>query len=164
MKESNYLAGQEAFLPKIKNLPAFKQCTDEELKGLLRISKIRNFNANEVIINEGSCEKCIYFLLSGYVDIEKDGNVVASLTGLGEVFGEMGFLDENPRTSNVIAVKETICLTVDSTRLLNIKEDGHDSFHAAIYRLFAKILAHRLSVTANKFAESKKLIKRLRRG
>tara|TARA_B100000959_G_scaffold282670_1_gene349635 strand:- start:909 stop:1415 length:507 start_codon:yes stop_codon:yes gene_type:complete len=156
MKESPYLEGQVQVIKRIKALPIFKQYDDEKLKGLLRLSKIRQYKPNEILIEEGSTEKWIYFMLSGGIQIEKEGNIVASLRKSGEIFGEMGFLDEEPRSSTVRATIDTSCLAVDVSYLLRIQEEGHDSFHAAIYKVFAQILAYRVRETTKKFALLKK--------
>ena len=153
MKESPYLEGQVQVIKRIKALPIFKQYDDEKLKGLLRLSKIRQYKPNEILIEEGSTEKWIYFMLSGGVQIEKEGNIVASLRKSGEIFGEMGFLDEEPRSSTVRATIDTSCLAVDVSYLLNLQEKGRDSFHAAIYKMFAEVLAHRLRETTKNLSD-----------
>tara|TARA_B100002003_G_C13990359_1_gene478586 strand:- start:403 stop:900 length:498 start_codon:yes stop_codon:yes gene_type:complete len=156
MKESSYLEGQDQVISRIKVLPIFKQYSREKLKDLLRLSKIQQFETNEVIIKEGTHDKSIFFMLSGKVQIEKDGNIIAKLQKNGEVFGEIGFLDEGPRSSTVRAANETVCLVVDVSYLLQLQEDGHDSFHAAIYKMFAEILADRLRETTKKLNDAKK--------
>ncbi|HJP17501.1 MAG TPA: cyclic nucleotide-binding domain-containing protein [Nitrospinota bacterium] len=153
MKESSYLEGQEHIIRRIKVLPIFKQYTEEQLKDLLRLSKIHQYQTNEVLIKEGSHEKSIFFMLSGSVQIEKDGNIIAKLKKSGDIFGEIGFLDEGPRSSTVRATSETICLLVDVSYLLNLQEKGRDSFHAAIYKMFAEVLAHRLRETTKNLSD-----------
>lgn len=156
MKESSYLEGQDQIILRIKALPIFKNYSKEKLLGLLRLSKIRQYNPYEVIIEEGSDDKWIYFMISGSVQVEKSEKVVAQLTKSGDIFGELGFLDEGPRSSTVRAITNTSCLAVDVSYLSRLQDDGHDSFHAAIYKVFAEILAHRLRETTEKFVTMKK--------
>ena len=163
MKESTYLEGQDHVIRRIKILPIFQQYSKEKLKDLLRLSKIHQYETNEIIIKDGSHEKSIYFMLSGSVQIEKDGNIITKLQKSGDVFGEIGFLDEGPRSSSVRATNESICLVVDVSYLLQLQEEGHDSFHAAIYKMFAEILAHRLRETTKKLIDAKKENDRLKR-
>ncbi len=92
-------------------------------------------------------------MLSGSVQVEKDGNIIAKLKKSGDIFGEIGFLDEGPRSSTVRATSETICLLVDVSYLLNLQEKGRDSFHAAIYKMFAEVLAHRLRETTKNLSD-----------
>ncbi|MDP6388222.1 MAG: cyclic nucleotide-binding domain-containing protein [Candidatus Pacebacteria bacterium] len=163
MKESPYLEGQSQIIDKIKVLPIFKRYSKKKLEGLLRLSKIRQYKPQEVIIEEGSTDKWIYFMITGSVQVEKGDKVVARLEKSGDVFGELGFLDEGPRSSTVRASIATSCLSVDVTYLTSIQEKGHDSFHAAIYKVFAEILAHRLRETTQKFANLRRDYDHLRK-
>ncbi len=163
MKESPYLEGQGLAIIRIKALPFFKQYDNEKLKGLLRLSKIRRYNSGEIIIHEGAGDKWIYFIISGSVQVEKEENIVATLKKCGDIFGEMGFLDESRRSSSVRAISETSCLAVDVSLLLNLQEEGHDSFHATIFKVFAEILSYRLRETTNKFVNLKKDYDRIKK-
>ena len=163
MKESPYLEGQDQIIKRIKTLPFFQQYDNEKLKGLLRLSKIRQYKPTEILLKEGSDEKWIYFILSGSVQVEKDGNIIATLEKSGDIFGEMGFLDDKPRSSTIRAITNTSCLAVDVSYLLRLQEEGHDSFHAAIYKVFAEILAYRLRETTRKFINLKKEYNRVKK-
>ncbi len=156
MKESEYLEGQDQVVKRIKNIPVFNPFSEEKLKGLLRLSKLAQYKPNEIIILEGSREKLIYFLISGSVKVEKNGKFVAKIEKNGEVFGEMGFLEDEPRSSTVKAVQDTVCLAVDVSYLLKIQAEGKDSFYSAIYKMFAQILANRLRQTTIKLDNFKK--------
>ena len=163
MKESSYLEGQVQVIDKIKNLPIFKPYNDAEVKSLLRLSKIRMYKPNEIIIYENADDKWMYFLISGSVQVEKQNKVLSEINEIGDFFGELGFIDEDPRSASVRAVKDSVCLAVDMAYLLKIKEDGHDSFHASIYMMLSKILAHRLRQTNIKYIETKKELDRLKK-
>ncbi len=162
MKESQYLEGQDSVVKKIKNLPIFKPYDEEKLKDLLRLSKIRQYEPEEIIIEEGTDEIWMYFMLSGCVQVEKGGKYVDRLKRCGDIFGEMGFLGQGPRSATVKALEETVCLAVDVSYLLKMKEEGYDSFHAAIYKMFSEILAHRLRETTDKYLKVKQELDRLK--
>lgn len=163
MKESPYLEGQDHIVGKIKSFPIFQPYDEEKLKGLLRLSKIRQYESKETIIKEGSNENWLYFMISGCVRVEKEGKFVEKLKRCGDIFGELGFLDEGPRSATIIALVDTVCLAVDVSHLLKIKDEGHNSFHASIYnKMFAQILAHRLRETTEKYLKIKKELDRLK--
>ena len=162
MKESPYLEGQDNVVEKIRNLPIFKPYENERLKDLLRLSKIRQYEPDETIIKEGSDEIWIYFMISGRVRIEKQGKIIDTLRRSGDIFGELGFLAQGPRSASVKALVETVCLAVDVSYLLKMKEEGHDSFHAAIYKMFSEILASRLRETTDKYLKVKQELDRLK--
>ena len=125
MKESQYLQGQEKVLKKIKAIPAFKAYSYEQLNDFLRLTKICEYTPNEIIILEGSrANRLMYFLLSGAVKVEKNGLIIKKIKKIGEVFGEMGFLADSPRTSTVKAIQRTVCLAINVRHLLKINEEA----------------------------------------
>jgi|TARA_B100000959_G_C14684429_1_gene502010 hypothetical protein len=79
MKEYPYLEGQDSIVEKIKNLPVFKPFNEEKLKSLLRLSKIRQYESQEIIIEEGTAESWIYFIISRYVQVEKQDKIISKL-------------------------------------------------------------------------------------
>lgn len=64
----------------------------EHLKGMLRLSKIRKYDPEELIIEEGTNDSWVYFLVSGKVRVVKHGVEINILDQAGEVFGEMGII------------------------------------------------------------------------
>lgn len=64
----------------------------EHLKGMLKLSKIRKYDPEELIIEEGTNDCWVYFLVSGKVKVVKHGVEINILDQAGEVFGEMGII------------------------------------------------------------------------
>lgn len=64
----------EKYLNQIKNSPVFFGMKDDELKGILECfnARVRSYDTGEFIIREGDIIKCIYLILEGSVNIEKD--------------------------------------------------------------------------------------------
>jgi CRP-like cAMP-binding protein len=64
------------------------------------------FQPGEVIFSEGDkCDK-MYVIRSGYVEVERDGKIVETLSG-GGIFGEMALIDGSPRAATARA--KTAC-------------------------------------------------------
>jgi len=156
MKESGYLEGQHHLVARIRLIPAFAQFPDDKLRGLLRLSKIMIFEPGELIVREGEHERSTYFLFSGSVQITKAGKPLAKLQQVGEVFGEMSLVDDSPRSATVRALDETTCLVIDANQLLQIEKAGDADSLAAIYKMFAQILAHRLRITTDNYMQLRK--------
>jgi len=163
MRESSYLEGNNQIVAVLKQLQAFKSFTDDGLQKLLKLSKIRTFTPDEVIIKEGVHENIMYVLISGSVNISKDNKKILNLKRTGDIFGEMSLLDEEPRSATVTAESETSCLVLDAEYLESLTSDGKESFHAAIYQMFAQILAFRLRVTTEKYINANLEIERLKK-
>ena len=163
MRESLYLEGNDQFIEALKQIPAFKAFKEESLKKILRLSKVRTFIPTEIIIEEGEYEKVMYLLISGSVTISKNNKTIVNLKRTGDIFGEMSLLEEEPRSATVTAESETSCLVIDAEYLENLSDEGKKSFHAAIYQMFAQILAYRLRVTTEKYTKANQEIERLKK-
>ncbi|PIQ97945.1 MAG: hypothetical protein COV67_01520 [Nitrospinae bacterium CG11_big_fil_rev_8_21_14_0_20_56_8] len=75
----------------------------------------KTFNKSEIIFKEGSRGNCAYIIDSGRVAISALGpsgeNRILATLGKNEVFGEMGIIDNQPRTATAVAM-ENCLLTV----------------------------------------------------
>ena len=93
----------------LRALPIFEMLDDESLKPLTRMAMLRRIPRHTVVLNAGDRTDNIYFVLSGSLKVQvsdEDGReVILSKLGPGELFGEMGVLDENPRSATVLAVE-----------------------------------------------------------
>ena len=61
-------------LEKIKTMPALESFNEDDLKELLRISKIVRYEPGEMIVDESRYDGWIYYLISGRVQITKSGS------------------------------------------------------------------------------------------
>ena len=95
----------------LRALPIFETLDDECLKPLMRVAMLRAIPRNTVVLNAGDSTDNIYFVLSGTLKVQvsdEDGReVILSKLGQGELFGEMGVLDDHPRSATVIAVESS---------------------------------------------------------
>ena len=70
----------------------------------------RRLEAGEVLFEEGDVSDAVYFIVSGRVRVSADAgagrNILAEL-GRGEVVGELGLLDDAPRSATVQAVRDS---------------------------------------------------------
>jgi CRP-like cAMP-binding protein len=103
-----------------------------------------NFSAGETIFQQHDMSDCAYLILSGKVDIlyEADGEVEASLiTSLseGQIFGEMGLVDEAPRSASARAKTDTVLEAVDHDgfvkKLIQNPQDCVKYLHVLFERL-----------------------------
>lgn len=97
--------------------------------------------AGEYIIRQGSQEHAFYILLSGCVRVEKDG-VSGVITRLipGDVFGEVGFLADENRTSHVIADEPSIVLRVDRVLMARQKAEVREKIKDQLIALLIRRL------------------------
>lgn len=74
-----------------------------------QIVKVEKYTKGDVIFKEGSYGQVVYLIIKGKVEIAKilDGKkVVIETIGPGDLFGEMSFVDSEPRSATAIAVED----------------------------------------------------------
>lgn len=147
MIESQYLLENDKLIASLKRIPSLEKFHPNELRLLLRKSKIRKYRAGERIIKEGCTGAWIYILVYGKVDIVKTGRVIASTDRRGELIGEMGAIDGAARSASVIAAEDTVCLATDTRQIKRLSGDDRLAFGYILYRVFAETLAERLRIT-----------------
>ena len=93
----------------LRALPIFEKLDDDSLKPLTRVAMLRAIARHTVVLHAGDRTDNIYFVLSGALKVqvsdEEGREVILSRLGPGELFGEMGVLDDHPRSATVLAVE-----------------------------------------------------------
>jgi len=165
MLESKYLKDNIENIQKLLGISALKNFETKSLQKLLRLSRIREYEDGEVIIQEGALDPWLYFLLSGKIRISKEDMEINTIDKKGEIFGEMRVIDFMKRSASVVAVGKTVCLAVDTSAKNRISaQDPTDEkldFLLLLYRIFAEYMSIRLRVTNEELITAKKKIKRL---
>ena len=72
------------------------------------------FAPGEVLLHEGSPTDKLYFLMSGTVEVTKEGQSITRVREVGAIFGEMSLLLDVPHTATVSAVNEVTCRVAES--------------------------------------------------
>jgi CRP-like cAMP-binding protein len=165
MLESRYLKDNIENIQKLLTIPALRNFEAKSLGRLLRLSKIREYEDGERIIEEGDYDPWLYFLLSGKIRITKEGLEIGTIDLKGEIFGEMRVIDSLSRSASVYAVGETMCLAVDTSAKRRISagstQDEKLDFLLLLYRIFAEFMSIRLRATNEELIAAKKKVRRL---
>ena len=162
MLESKFLLDNIQNIQQLMNIPALRKFETAKLGQLLKLSKIRQYEDGECIIQDGERDPWLYFLLSGKVRVEKDGVAIAAIDEVGEILGELRLIDSLSRSASVFAEGNTMCLAVDTTatdRL--VPNDNRANLLLNLYRMCAEFISMRLRLTNEELVKSKKEIDRL---
>jgi CRP/FNR family cyclic AMP-dependent transcriptional regulator len=160
MIESKYLKENIENIQRLMTIQALKHFETRNLGKLLRLSKIRQYEDGEQIIQEGDRDPWLYFLLSGTICISKAGEEIGSIDRKGEIFGEMRIIDDQSRSASVYAKGATVCLAVDTSagnRLTTSDEkDAKLDFLLLLYRIFAEYITARLRLTNEELVKARR--------
>ena len=100
----------------LRKVPLFGQLAAPDLDRVAAISRERSYPRNSVILFEDDPGDALYVVADGQVKvvlIGEDGReVILSVMGPGEFFGEMALIDDEPRSAHVIAMEDSGLLVI----------------------------------------------------
>ena len=123
----------------LENIDLFKGLNSKELETLEASGKRRKYKSGSIILNKGDTTSYLFVLISGQVDAyieEDDKRIVVNTITQGESFGELAMLAGEPRSVNIVAVKDC--------EVLVLQEDVIYKYLAASTQ-FAKNIIQRLA-------------------
>ena len=147
MIDNAFLESNDAIINQLMRIPALKSVDGEDLKDLMAASHSKDFQAGDIIFEEGSMGKLIFYLISGKVKVTKDGHDLMTLQRTGDVFGEMGPIGGKARSASVKAMSDVNCVEIDLSVIDRKNRPDTHMFRYLIFRGFAEILAGRLRYT-----------------
>jgi len=107
------------------NVPLFAHLSEAEIHRISQITRKKTYPKNSVIVFENDPGDALYVVDSGEVKVVLTGEdgreVILSVLGQGDFFGEMALIDNMPRSANVIAM--------ESSRLIVLYRDD---FHRCL--------------------------------
>lgn len=144
MSDTGNIRGNDEIIQRLRAITPLGQIRDDDIKGLLKSSKMIKYDPDETIISEGENSSRIYFLIKGEVGIRKEGETINVLRRCGDIFGEMSIIDKSPRSASIVAISSSICLAIDTSYAEKLRGNERNAFNSTLYRIFAEILAERL--------------------
>ena len=107
----------------LRRVPLFAGLDKKELEVLGKLIKEQPYRAGTTIVKSGAGGHGLYIIKEGRVSVVRDGQSIASL-GPGQFFGEISVLDGGPRTADVRADTDTVCMTMISWEVKPILMDN----------------------------------------
>jgi CRP/FNR family transcriptional regulator, cyclic AMP receptor protein len=109
-------------------VPLLARLSRRQRARLAAVATTRAYPAEAVIVRQGDTSMSFYVVLSGCVRVERreadNGRVVARTLERAGSFGEMGLIDDLPRSATVVAVEPTECALLAKWDFANeLRED-----------------------------------------
>jgi len=112
----------------LKTVEYFQGLDDREIDLLDRVCRLEMYQADRVVIAEGSRKEKLFIIQKGAVKVYKrfgapDASLLAEM-GVGEIFGELSFVDDRPRSATVKTSRPSTLLTVDQEDFTQLMSDN----------------------------------------
>ncbi|RKO89165.1 cyclic nucleotide-binding-like protein, partial [Blyttiomyces helicus] len=107
-------------------LPLFARASPDLTDRITRELKAEIFQAGEFIIRRNDAADCMFFIVSGVVEVTgREDEVHAEMT-VGDFFGEVGIMLGLPRTASIRAKEECLLLKLTRSTLEEVTADHEE--------------------------------------
>ena len=111
----------------LRNIPIFSDIGDKELITIARVGVRKKYKKGSIILLEEEAGAAMFVIISGKVKIARtddDGReVILSILGENDFFGEMAILDGLARSASAIATTKTELFMIHRRDFLKLLED-----------------------------------------
>jgi serine/threonine protein phosphatase PrpC len=137
----------------LRKIPLFRHLTYKEQTAVLSVTTTRTFPGGREIVTEGEPGEELYVVIRGRVAIEKNGVEIAELRAGGH-FGEMGLIDNAPRSATVRASEPTRVMVIARSDLMNLMK--RESILAVkMLWSFVQVLSDRLRAANSELSDAR---------
>lgn len=109
----------------IKEIELFEGIKPRDVAKILNMGMVVPYEKGKLVFKKGQTGKQMYVILSGRVVIVDEAlshKKVVAVLEKGEVFGEMAFLSDAPRSASVLTTDKTWLLLLDEKKIQKILE------------------------------------------
>jgi len=138
----------------LRTVPIFSELSDEDISSLAHLAIRKRCPKDTVVFFENEEGDFFFTILEGRVKVTilgDDGReVILSVLGPGDFFGEMALLDNEPRSATAIAVEESELLSLHRNDFQAVLNDNR-SITAALIKILSSRLRranHQISTLA----------------
>lgn len=132
-----------------RRFPLFAELDDRELAAVAAVAKSRRHSKDEVVFHEDESGDVFCLIREGRVKVTmvspEGKEIILSMLGPGEFFGEMSLLDDEPRSATVIATENLELLIIWRSDFLQLL---HENF--SISRKVLVELSRRLRLASDR--------------
>ena len=126
----------------VQGLDFFVDFPESEISEIINAASWQEFDPGSEIVVEGDIDDSFFILVSGNVEVVKDGQLLGVLKE-GDCFGEMAYLSKSERTATIRAKNYVSLMKINATLMDQVSIDCQLHFS----RVFMQSLVKRLSTT-----------------
>jgi len=138
----------------LRTVPIFSELSDEDISSLAHLALRKRYPKDTVVFFENEEGDFFFTILEGRIKVTilgDDGReVILSVLGPGDFFGEMALLDNEPRSATAIAVEESELLSLHRNDFQSVLNDNRSITSALIRVLSGRLRRanHQISTLA----------------
>jgi len=138
----------------LRTVPIFSELSDEDITSLAHLASRKRYPKDTVVFFENEEGDSFFCIVDGRIKVTilgDDGReVILSVLGRGDFFGEMALLDNEPRSATAIAVEDTELLSLHRNDFQTVLTDNRSIMAALIKILTARLRRanHQISTLA----------------
>ncbi len=138
----------------LRTVPIFSELSDEDISSLAHLALRKRYPKDTVVFFENEEGDFFFTILEGRIKVTilgDDGReVILSVLGSGDFFGEMALLDNEPRSATAIAVEESELLSLHRNDFQSVLNDNRSITSALIRVLSGRLRRanHQISTLA----------------
>lgn len=146
----------------LQNVYLFKHMSTEEVLKINHIATTEIFANGDDIFSQGDKASALFVIRYGSVRIyqtsEENDKIEVALLGTGSHFGEMAFIDHEPRSASAVASEKTEVVRLDYEKLKEVL-NKNPLIAVKFYESLTHFLCGRLRITTKdlSFAREKNL-------
>jgi hypothetical protein len=118
----------------LRQVTLFKDIPVESLQVLAEVAMEKDMADGEEIFHIGDESDGFYCIVSGTVVIKRD-NVILSQLKAADYFGELGSLDNSPRTADAIATSNGLLLYINKEEFIRVLEDFPEMMRSIVSQI-----------------------------
>lgn len=114
----------------LRNVPLFATLPEGQLLPLTGVVGRKSFPRGTTIISAGDTNDFLYIIISGRLKVmmsdDEGREVILAILGANEFFGEMGLLDDSPRSASVVALEPCELLSLSKRDFKKCLQDNFE--------------------------------------
>jgi len=107
---------------RLKAIPIFSHLSDEEANRLSAFATETSVANGQILMKQGDYSTELIGIEEGTADVIRDGKTIASLKE-GDLIGEMGLLEHEPRNADVIATSPMVVMKLTHWEIRRMSEE-----------------------------------------
>jgi CRP/FNR family cyclic AMP-dependent transcriptional regulator len=112
-------------------IPIFSRLSDEEANRLAAFATETSVADGQILMKQGDYSTELIGIEEGTADVIRDGKKIASLTA-GDLIGEMGLLEREPRSADVIATSPMVVMKLTHWEIRRMSNETLERIQAIV--------------------------------